>query len=110
MDDFSIDEFKRDFNIPTNIDIQLLFNTTHLPIDTHRKHALCFTRKQFHEELRLPLPLLVRQFLHYTQISSSFVHPNLIHILMGCSILNQLFNLELFLPEILFIYTIKLNK
>ena len=53
---------------------------------------------------------LVRDFLHYTQISPSFVHLNLIYILMGCSILNQLFNLELFLLEIIFIYTIKLNK
>ena len=69
-----------------------------------------FTREQFHVGLRLPLSSLVRQFLHYTQIPASYVHLNSIRILMGCSILNQLFNLKLSLLDILFIYTIKLNK
>ena len=110
MDDFATDEFKKDFNIPNNVDIQLLCITTPLLTDTHKKHFMCFTREQFHVGLCLPLPSLVREFLHYTQIPLSFVHPNSIHILMGCFILNQLFNLELSLLDIIFIYTIKLNK
>ena len=110
VDNFAINEFRRDFNIPNNVDIQLLCNTTPLPTDTHKKNSMCFTRKQLHVGLRLPLPSLVREFLHYTQILSSFIHSNSIWILMGCFILNQLFNLELSLLEILFIYTIKLNK
>ena len=110
MDDFATDEFKRDFNILDNVDIQLLRSSTLLPNDTHKKHSMCFTREQFYVGLHLPLPSLVREFLHYTQIPSWFVHPNSIRILMGYSVLNQLFNLELSLLEILFIYTIKLNR
>ena len=45
VDDFSIDEFRRDFNILANIDIQLLRSTTPLTTDTHRKHTMCFTRE-----------------------------------------------------------------
>ena len=110
VDNFATDEFRKDFNIPNNVDIQLLCNTIPLPIDTHKKHSMCFTREQFHAGLCLHLPSLVREFLHYTQIPLSFVHPNSICILMGCSILNQLFNLKLSLLDIIFIYTIKLNK
>ena len=110
VDDFATDEFKRDLIIPDNVDIQLLHSTTPLLTNTHKKHFMCFTKEQFHVRLHLPLPSLVREVLHYTQISPSFVHLNSIHILMGCSILNQLFNLKLSLLEIFFIYTIKLNK
>ena len=70
MDDFATDEFERDFNILDNVDIQLLRSSTHLPTDTHKKHSMCFTREQFYVGLRLPLPSLVREFLHYTQIPS----------------------------------------
>ena len=76
MDNFAINEFRRDFNIPNNVNIQLLCNTTPLPTNTHKKNSMCFTRKQFHVRLRLPLPSLVRKFLHYTQILSSFIHSN----------------------------------
>ena len=88
VDDFATNEFRRDFNIPNNADIQLLRNTTPIPTDTHKKHSMCFTRKQFHVELCLPLPSLVREFLHYTQIPLLFVHSNLICIITGCSVLN----------------------
>ena len=45
VDDISIDEFRRDFNILANIDIQLLRSITPLTTDTHRKHTMCFTRE-----------------------------------------------------------------
>lgn len=110
MDDFATNEFKNDFNIPDNVDIQLLHSTTPFPTDAHKKHSMCFTEEQFHVGLCLPLPSLVRVFLHYTQILPLSVHLNSICILMGCCVLHRLFNLELFLLEILFIYIIKLNK
>ena len=104
VDDFATDDFRRDFNILDNIDIQLLRNTIPLPTDTHKKHSMCFTIEQFHARLCLFLSSLVRECLHYTQISPSFVHSNSILILMGCSILNQLFNLELFLLDFFFFF------
>lgn len=74
------------------------------------KHVICFTREQFHVKLHLRLPSLVRQLFYYIGILPSFTHPNAICILMVCSVLNLLYNLKLSFREILFIYTIKLNK
>ena len=66
-----------------------------------------FTKEQFAAGLRLPLPSLLKQFLNFTQISFAFLYLNVIQILMGCSVLNMLFQLDLSLLEVLFIYTIK---
>ncbi|RVW83370.1 hypothetical protein CK203_038878 [Vitis vinifera] len=38
------------------------------------------------------------------------IHPNMVRVLMGCSILSMLFNLDLSLLEVLFIYSIKKVK
>ena len=60
--------------------------------------------------LRFPLLSLFKQFLHYTQIPLAHIHPNIVRVLMGCSILNMLFHLDLSLLEVLFAYTIKKCK
>lgn len=43
------------------------------------------------------------------KISLIFLHPNAVRVLMGYSILNMLFYLDLSLLEVLFIYTIKMS-
>ncbi|RVW33007.1 hypothetical protein CK203_107566 [Vitis vinifera] len=43
-------------------------------------------------------------------ISPAYVHPNMVRVLMGCSILSMLFNLDLSLLEVLFVYSIKKGK
>ena len=68
-----------------------------------------FTREQFAVELRLPVPSLVKQFLHFTRALSALVHPNAFWILMGCSVLNSLYQLDISLVEICFIYALKLR-
>ena len=68
-----------------------------------------FTKEQFAAGLHLPLPSLLKQFLNFTQISFDFLYLNVIQILMGCSVLNMLFQLDLSLLEVLFIYTIKMS-
>ena len=40
----------------------------------------------------------------------AYIHPNIVWVLMGCSILSMLFNLDLSLLEVLFIYSIKKGK
>lgn len=57
----------------------------------------------------LALTFTRRLFFHYIRIPP-FAHLNTICILMGCSLLNLLYNFDLSFLEILFIYTIKLNK
>ena len=72
--------------------------------------AIFFTKEQFNARLRFPLPLLFKEFLHFTQIPPAYIHPNMVRVLMGCNILSMLFNLDLSLLEVLFIYSIKKGK
>ncbi|XP_034694861.1 uncharacterized protein LOC117921158 [Vitis riparia] len=73
-------------------------------------NAILFTKEQFNAGLRFPVPSLLKEFLHFTQIPPVYVHPNMIRVLMGCSILSMLFNLDLSLLEVLFVYSIKKVK
>ena len=52
---------------------------------------------------------LVKQFLHVTRAPPALVHPNVFMILMGCSVLNFLYQLDISLAEICFVYTLKLG-
>lgn len=45
--------------------------------------------------LWLPIPSLVKQFLHFSKIPPAFIHLNVIQILMGCSVLDALYQLDL---------------
>ena len=73
-------------------------------------HAIYFSKEQFNAGLRFPLPSLFKEFLHFTQIPPTYIHPNMVRVLMRCNILSMLFNLDLSLLEVLFIYSIKKVK
>ena len=66
-----------------------------------------FTNEQFVIGFHLPISSLFKKFLHFTQIPPVFLHPNVVRVLMGCSVLDMFFQLELSLLEVLFVYTIK---
>ena len=72
-------------------------------------NAVYFTREQFVAWLHLPFPLLVKQFFHFTRAPPPLIHPNIFWSLMGCSVLNSLYQLVISLVEICFIYTLKLG-
>ena len=71
--------------------------------------AVYFTRKQFSVGLRFPVLSLVKQFLHVSRAPPALIHPNAIQILMGWSVLNLLYRLNISLVEICFVYTLKLG-
>ena len=73
-------------------------------------NSIYFTKEQFNAGLRFHFLSLFKQFLHYTQIPSAFIHPNIVRVLIGCSILNMLFNLDLSLLKVLFVYTLMKGK
>ena len=50
--------------------------------------AAYFTWEQFMVGLRFPMSSLVKQFLHVSPAPPTLIHPNVIRILMGCSVLN----------------------
>ena len=72
-------------------------------------NAIYFTREQFATGLRFLVSSLVKQFLHFTRAPLALVHSNVFRILMGCSVLNSLYHLDISLVEICFIYTLKLG-
>ena len=102
-------EFQEHFVIPNGVFVQLLEGGA---IPTHKAddNSICFTKEQFNVGLRLPLPSIFKQFLHFTKIPPALIHPNVVRILMGYSILDMLFSLDLSQLEILFVYTIKKAK
>ena len=73
-------------------------------------NAVFFTQEKLAAGLRFPVPALVKQFLHFTRASSSLVHPKVIHILIGCSVLNFLYQVDLSLVEICFAYSLILRR
>ena len=68
-----------------------------------------FNREQFAARLRFPILSFMKQFLHVTQAFPTLVHLNVFRILMGCNVLNFLYQLDISLAEICFVYTLKLR-
>lgn len=102
-------EFRNCFCLPNDISVQLVEGDP-MPTEKVEHNAIYFSKEQFNAGLSFPLPSIFKQFLHYTQIPPAYIHPNIVQVLMGCSILNMLFHLDLSLLEVLFIYTLKKGK
>ena len=102
-------EFREGFFIPNGDSVQLVEGDL-TSIEKAAHNTIFFSKEQFNAGLRFSLLFLFKQFLHYTQIPPAYIHPNIVRVLMGCSILNMLFHLDLFLLEVLLVYTIKNGK
>ncbi|RVX10813.1 hypothetical protein CK203_018147 [Vitis vinifera] len=109
VDKLNMREFCARFCIPNGVSVQLVDGEA-VSTEKSADNAIYFTKEQFNVGLRFPLPSLFKEFLHFTQIPPAYIHPNMVRVLMGCSILNMLFNLDLSLLEVLFIYSIKKGK
>ena len=109
VDKLNVREFYERFCIPNGVSVQLMDGKA-VSTEKSADNSIFFTKEQFNAGLQFPLPLLFREFLHFTQIPQAYIHPNIVRVLMGCSILSMLFNLDLSLLEVLFIYSIKKGK
>ena len=109
VDKLSVKEFRERFCVPNGVSVELTDGEAVLT-EKSEDHAIYFSKEQFNAGLRFPLPSLFMEFLHFSQIPPAYIHPNMVRVLMGCSILNMLFNLDLTLLEVLFIYSIKKLK
>lgn len=81
-----------------------------MPTEKESFNVVTFSKEKFNVGLCFLLPSLFKQFLHFTKISPFFLHSNEVRVLMGCSILNMLFHLDLVLLEVLFIYIVKMSR
>ena len=73
-------------------------------------NAMFFTREQLAARLRFFVSALVKQFLHFTRAPPALVHPNVIRILIGCCVLNLLYQLDLSLVVVCFAYTLRVAQ
>ena len=73
-------------------------------------NAVFFTREQLAAWLRFSMSSLVKQFLHFTRAPPALIHPNVIRILIGCCVLNLLYQLDLSLVEVCFSYTLRVAQ
>ena len=103
----SIEELRSYCHIPNNIDFELPDGQTESTIDKE-DGAVYFTREQLTARLRFPISSLIKQFLHFSRAPPALVHLNIIRILIGHSVLNLLYELDILLVEAFFIYTLKL--
>ena len=109
VDKLNVRQFCERFCIPNGVSVQLVDGKA-VSIEKSADNAIYFTKEQFNAGLRFPLPSLFKEFFHFTEIPPAYIHPNIVRVLIGCSILSILFNLDLSLLEVLFIYSIKKGR
>ena len=109
VDKLNMREFRERFCIPNGVSVELMDGEV-VSTEKSTNNVIYFTKEQFNAGLRFPLPSLFKEFLHFTQIPPAYIHPDMVRVLMGCSVLSVLFDLDLSLLEVLFIYSIKKGK
>ena len=73
-------------------------------------NGVFFTCEHLAAGLRFPVSAIVRQFLHFTRAPPALIHPNVIRILIGCCVLNHLYQLDLTLVELFIIYLLNIGS
>ena len=101
----SMEELRAYCEILDDIDVMLSDGPTQNTVGGE-DNAVFFTREQLATGLRFLVPSLGKQFLHFTRVSPALVHPNVVRILIGCCVLNLLYQLNLSLVEVCFAYTL----
>ena len=94
--------------VPAEISLEVLDGPTTSTVG-EADNAIYFTREQFAAGLRFLIPSVVKHFIHFTQAPPALVHLNVFWILRGCSVLNSVYQLDISLVEICFIYNLKLG-
>ena len=104
----SMEELRSYCQIPHNIDFELSDGPVEPTVDKEDS-IVYFTREQLATGLHFPISSLVKQFLHFFGAPPTLIHLNVIKILTRYSMLNLLYQLDISLVEVCFIYTLKLG-
>ena len=103
----SMEELRSYCQIPNNINIELPDGPAESTIG-EGDGAIYFTWEQLAARLRFPVSSLIKQFIHFSGESHALILPNVIRILIECSVLNLLYQLDILFVEVYFNYTLKL--
>ena len=95
--------------VPDNIDLHLMERTDESILGGEH-NGVFFTQEHLAVGLRFLVPALVKQFLHFTRAPLALIHPNVIRILIGCYMLNHLYQLDLSLVELCIIYFLRIGQ
>ena len=104
----SMEELRSYCHILENIDFELPNGSAESNI-YKEDGAVYFIREQLAAGLHFPVLSLIKKFIHFSKAPLALVHPNIIWILIGCSVLNLLYQQDILLVEVFFIYTLKLE-
>ena len=104
----SVEELRSLCQVPADISLELSDGAAVLIVGGV-DNVVFFTREPFAVRLHFPVSSLVKQFLHFTWAPPTLIHPKVFRILMGCSVLNFLYQLDISPIKICFIYTLKLG-
>ena len=96
----TIEELMRYCKVPNDISLRLVDRPNESTLSIEHS-VVFFTREHLATGLIFPVPTMVKQFLHFTRAPPALIHPNVIHILIGCCVLNNLYQLDLALVELL---------
>ena len=103
----SVKELRPFSQVPTDIRLEVK-NSPATSTIGGANNVVYFTHEQFAAGLCFPILSLVKQLLHFTRAPPALVYSNVFRILMGV-VLNLLYQLDISLVEICFIYTLKLG-
>ena len=98
-----MEELKVHCKVGDNIDLRLMERVDESALGGEH-NGVFFTRDHLATGLRIPVPTIVKQFLHFTRAPLALIHPNVIRILIGSCVLNHMYQLDLSLMEIFIIY------
>ena len=99
----SVEELRSFSQVPADIRLKVADGLT-TPTIEGANNVVYFTREKFAAGLRFLIPSLVKQFLHFTGASLALLHPNVFQILMGCSVLNLLYQLDFSGRDLFYVY------
>ena len=104
----SVEELRSFSQVPANISLELSDGAAVSTVGG-ADNVVFFTLEQFSTGLHFLISSLVKQFLHFTRAPPALIHLNVFWILMSCSVLNFLYQLDISLVDVCFIYTLKLG-
>ena len=104
----SVEDLRSFKQVPATIRLEMSNSATTSTVGAV-DNTVYFTLEQFAAGLCFLFPSLVKQFLYVTRAPPALLHPNVFQILMGCSVLDFLYQLDISLEDICFIYTLKLR-
>ena len=105
----TMEELKVHCEVPDSIDLRLMERADESTLNGEH-NVVFFTREHLAAGLHFPVPAIVKQFLHFTRAPPALIHPNVIRILVGCCVLNHLYQLNLTLVELFIIYLLNIGS